>query len=497
MQLHALWDNVNDVETKLKDEGYEPSTMPISDDHAVISWLPPLDENVNHPNVKFSDKILMKQISFVVGNGIKSGFKYFNDSKMWSKTESKAFSDIDPRRSFSDWHLSIDSECNNSDQIVALFKNAINNGSKFKCEIKEEGKQNLNVNASPKNSEAEEWWIDQTRDLIETFNEQMTCSQDEYKLMRIDLLFNRNCTNRFMKLHDNVFDLKNVKIMFHGAKTLQSMFEQGFLLSKKGSIGKLYGNGHYLTTQAIHAIRYLKWCKTSPQGNEYNKPGHTLKILGALVNPGKIKVISDTTYCDKEIGDNYDSHFVKVSDGVFKPWKYGLGHPIDRDGRYKGFKMEEYAIKDSNRILPRFFMTVKHTNHIFIWRDKNTNNEFNSSVKKEVEKMDGKLYGATDSNTALAIGTIKLKNQANIVHFITNGAYDGKGFVEKIRTDLCLQTDILVFCGAVKWHSKWAKLFKNVYVKHGRQSILEFYKTHLQYQSNHYNNQSDRGCTCM
>merc|ERR1712157_553527 len=86
------------------------------------------------------------------------------------------------------------------------------------------------------------------------------------------------------------------------------------------------------------------------------------------------------------------------------------------------------------------------------------------------------IYGVTTTENALQL--IKKKMTQNKVFVITNGADDGQGFVSKVRKNLGLKTAILVFCGAVDWHSKWAAQFENVQVKSGKQHIVDFIQKH-------------------
>merc|ERR1712087_103344 len=109
--------------------------------------------------------------------------------------------------------------------------------------------------------------------------------EDEYELIGINLLYNSAKAVRFMQ-HE---DLINSKLMFHGCteKSMGSIFQQGFRTSRGRSIGKLYGQGHYVPPQVIHAIRYLHQLK-----DRKTKGSPTITLIAAWVNPGKAKTLN-------------------------------------------------------------------------------------------------------------------------------------------------------------------------------------------------------------
>eukprot|EP01084_Bolivina_argentea_P277389 473546_1 len=322
--------------------------------------------------------------------------------------------------------------------------------------------------------EVAKWFYTQTATLKDTIERQFMGYPDDYELKAVNLLFNPKHAIKFMSYKD----CTQAKLMFHGTslKAFKSIFENGFILQKlneKGNIGKLYGDGHYFTPQALHAIRYLTQCKDVIK--YYDRKLDSFTLIAAFVNAGKVKEVRGTEYRNKPIEKGYDSHHVKVTDGIHSRY---IGAPIYKG--YYGDVMDEYAIKESERILPRFYITIQLVTHIFVWRDKKINNYFNGGLLKEFqEKYDGKMYGVTDTEIALKI--IEIKMSQNKVFVITNGGDDGEAFVKTVREKLKLKTPILVFCSAVDWHKKWASKYDNVIVQSGKNNIVEYIKNTYKY----------------
>eukprot|EP00484_Ammonia_sp_Unknown_P030071 CAMPEP_0197027158 /NCGR_PEP_ID=MMETSP1384-20130603/7115_1 /TAXON_ID=29189 /ORGANISM="Ammonia sp." /LENGTH=476 /DNA_ID=CAMNT_0042455957 /DNA_START=35 /DNA_END=1465 /DNA_ORIENTATION=- len=318
--------------------------------------------------------------------------------------------------------------------------------------------------------QVEKWWFQQTSTLRHKVEAQFEGFAEEFELIAINLLYNSKHTVKFIR-HKGYED---AALMFHGAKQedMGSIFQTGFRFFPGKSIGSLYGKGHYFTPQALHAIRYLEKCKGYRNQKQFS-------LIAAFVNPGKVKTIEGHKARNKAIADGYDSHYARVTDGVTKledgvMW---IGQHINKHAGYTGDVMEEYAVKDGTRILPRFFITLRRCEKVFVWRDKNIANKFNGNVLKELKERVA-IYGVTESQRALQLIRKKMSYAKNKVFVITNGADDGEGFVSNVRNELKLDTDILVFCGAVDWHSKWANKFKNVEVKCGKKYIVSFIENH-------------------
>eukprot|EP01083_Nonionella_stella_P110300 322632_1 len=314
---------------------------------------------------------------------------------------------------------------------------------------------------SDHDDEIEKWWFQQTEQLKHNIEVQFTNSEEEYELVGINLLYNSKHATKYLQFKG----YENSVLMFHGARQedMGSIFKTGFRFSSK-SIGSLYGKGHYFTPQALHAIRYLYTCKGYSNQEQF-------ALIAAFVNPGKIKTVKGKEYRNQPIAKGYDSHYAQVTDGTCA--NDGIGHPVYPN--YKGDVMEEYAIKEPMRILPRFYITLKRLRKVFIWRDKNIANQFNGCVLKELRQSRA-IYGVTTTQTAIDL--IKKKQRRNKVYVITNGAHDGEGFVRKVRNSLKFNSDILVFCNAVDWHSKWANKFQKIQVKSGRKHIMAFVANH-------------------
>eukprot|EP01083_Nonionella_stella_P079322 217570_1 len=103
---------------------------------------------------------------------------------------------------------------------------------------------------------------------------------------------------------------------------------------------------------------------------------------------------------------------------------------------------------------------------VFIWRDKNVNNSFNSNI-----------FGSDGTNVHCATTTeqaIKLINRfksSHTVYVITNGGDNAKDFVHTVRYILNISTELVVFCSAVQYHRTWASNYPNVEVLNGQSNL--------------------------
>eukprot|EP01083_Nonionella_stella_P079323 217572_1 len=103
---------------------------------------------------------------------------------------------------------------------------------------------------------------------------------------------------------------------------------------------------------------------------------------------------------------------------------------------------------------------------VFIWRDKNVHNSFNSNI-----------FGSEGNNvhcattTEQAIQLINRFKQSCTVYVITNGGDNAQDFVHTVRHVLNVRTELVVFCSAVQYHKTWASNYSNVKVLNGNSNL--------------------------
>eukprot|EP01083_Nonionella_stella_P123993 373999_1 len=120
---------------------------------------------------------------------------------------------------------------------------------------------------------------------------------------------------------------------------------------------------------------------------------------------------------------------------------------------------------------------------VFIWRDKNINNSYNSKIFGNYSDV----HLAT--TTTKAIESIQnCKQQNRIIYIITNAGDDAEDFVKTIRNDLCINREIVLFCDAIDFVRTWSVKYYNVNVIRGADNLRRwvFRKTSY-YESNNNN----------
>eukprot|EP01084_Bolivina_argentea_P167748 291063_1 len=108
---------------------------------------------------------------------------------------------------------------------------------------------------------------------------------------------------------------------------------------------------------------------------------------------------------------------------------------------------------------------------VFVWRDRNVKNAFNIDIfGSNCNEEDIHLT----TTTSEAVNIIKKFTQSRLVYIITNGGDNAEQFVQFIRNDLRLKTEIVVFCSAVAYHKTWAAKYNNVIVLNGKSNLRQW-----------------------
>eukprot|EP01083_Nonionella_stella_P000713 2024_1 len=110
----------------------------------------------------------------------------------------------------------------------------------------------------------------------------------------------------------------------------------------------------------------------------------------------------------------------------------------------------------------------QRTDIVFVWRDKNVDNSYNSSIFGSDVNV---VYATT---TTQAIQLINQFKQSRSVYVITNGGDNAQNFVHTVRYNLNINTELAVFCSAVEYHRTWAKNYRNVKVLNGKSNLRDW-----------------------
>ena len=256
-------------------------------------------------------------------------------------------------------------------------------------------------------------------------------------------------------------------LLFHGTEESnhQSIFDTGFSLdddhwgdTDAGYIGK----GIYLSPLPEYSASYIKETDGITRFNYYEpvKVGVTCKLLGCLALVGQTKQLYERT-SESEIQSHLQSHWAWVN-------KDGDITKVESD-----FFAQEYAIKETVHVYPRFRVSLVRVTKEVVWVDPNINNDENSRYVAELKQMDGISLFAT-SRRDKALAALKKGKVATDYRAVTAGR-GGEEFVRSLRA-AGIHCKVMVFCGAVAYHKEWAKKFSNVEVTNSV-SIFKKYAT--------------------
>ena len=116
---------------------------------------------------------------------------------------------------------------------------------------------------------------------------------------------------------------------------------------------------------------------------------------------------------------------------------------------------DEYAVRDSSRIVPRYLVKLQKVDTLFVWRNTTFDKYPNAPIYEEIAK-NNVVYVCKDSLSALK--TIELKQRHCKKLFVISNAEDGQHFVgDLIIKDLNVASDrILIFTMSATWTKTWA-----------------------------------------
>lgn len=249
-------------------------------------------------------------------------------------------------------------------------------------------------------------------------------------------------------------DYKNAKLLFHGTATsvFAGIISNGFWINK-GSIGKWYGIGAYFTSFPVYAMEY--YCMK--QGASTSDPNLCITLIGSLVNTGNAREIYEK-HPDEPIASQYDCNHVRV---------YGTGSrrfgPVSQSQwnhrkTSKEKMYDEWAIRESTRILPRYLIKLKKIEKVFIWRNTSFDQYPNAPIYEDITKQHV-VYLCKDDESAIDLIKLKHGNIGGASVYVISNSRNGKQFiVDRVIGECGIpKARILVFCGYVAGPKKeWA-----------------------------------------
>lgn len=253
-------------------------------------------------------------------------------------------------------------------------------------------------------------------------------------------------------------------LLFHGTKESnhQSIFDTGFSLDSDhwGDTDEGYiGKGVYLSPLPEYSAAYIKETHGITRFNYYEpvKVGTTCKLLGCLALVGQTKQLYEKI-TGSEIESHLQSRWAWVNKG-------GNITKVESD-----FFAQEYAIKETVHVYPRFRVSLVRVTKEVVWVDPNISNNENSRYVAELkQEREITLFATSCSTKALAV--LKKRKVGTEYRAVTAGR-GGEDFVRLLRA-AGIHCKVMVFCGAVAYHKEWAKKFSNVEVTN---SVANFKK---------------------
>eukprot|EP01083_Nonionella_stella_P031231 85497_1 len=132
---------------------------------------------------------------------------------------------------------------------------------------------------------------------------------------------------------------------------------------------------------------------------------------------------------------------------------------------------DEYAVRESSRIIPRYLIKLQRVKTVFVWRNTTFDQYDNAPIYEEIAKKNV-VYVCKDTLTALKV--IELKKKFCDLYIISN-SQDGPQFIGKQLVDtLGIEpSHILVFTASVSWANQWANPL-NVEVTGSSSRVISF-----------------------
>jgi hypothetical protein len=261
------------------------------------------------------------------------------------------------------------------------------------------------------------------------------CS-NEYVIDHIELLYHDKY------LHST---LGNEKILFHGTNVtnFEDIFENfQFLSRSKLTEDGQYGRGYYFSSLPRKAVKHAKFL-----------PRSIIYLLCAVVKLGNTLTVTDTSYKNRDIQVNYDSHYIPMDENE-NPISNGQ-NPIS----------DEYVIKRNDQILPLYIIGLRHIERFVIWRDAKITNDSNTAIFQKLKQCyDFNLYGCQSNIEVFDILNNKLLDHNVRCVVITNGGDNGEEFVRECR-ELRPDIPVAVFCTNVAFHEPWAMSLEGPKIK--------------------------------
>ena len=300
-----------------------------------------------------------------------------------------------------------------------------------------------------------------------TLDERIISAAHSHRLEAIEIVnASKDRSQKFKKRLEMKLDT-DIRFLFHGTKKSNhsSIFDIGFSLTEEhfGDTDEGYiGKGVYLTPSPEYCASYIKETEgiTKYRYSEPVKIGTRFGVLGCIAIVGTTRQKEK-----KEVGalipDWLDSHWAWVTSGGSVTG--------DKSKRFA----EEYAIRETEGIYPRFRISLKRITREVIWIDLNITSKENSGYVQRLKQVEGIFVYAT-ANVDDALQALKRKKPGTEYRAITAGR-GGEEFVKKVRGE-GIHCKILVFCGTVKYHKPWADKLKDVTVTATPAAMISFAK---------------------
>lgn len=297
-------------------------------------------------------------------------------------------------------------------------------------------------------------------------NERLLSCKHSFRVSSIETArTSRHRSLEFRRRVNYSFSGSQAHLLFHGTKedNHESIFRNGFDLEQHaGETDKGYiGKGVYLSPFPEYSAAYIRGTSGISRF-QYENPvaeGATCKLLGCLTYVGRTRRLY-TRDLGSEIEGHLDSRWA---------WVKSDGNVADRSDPQFAV---EYVIKESVSIIPAVRISLQRVQREVVWVDPNIRNSENSGYVRQLKKTPNiSLFATTSASRGLH--ALKMKKDGTIYRAITSGS-GGEEFVRKLRGELSVVCEVLVFCMSVDYHKTWACKYRNVKVTNSAEKMKQF-----------------------
>lgn len=131
-------------------------------------------------------------------------------------------------------------------------------------------------------------------------------------------------------------------------------------------------------------------------------------------------------------------------------------------------------LQSSQDLVADLQKTLRNVNHKqVVWVDPNIGNYENSLYVCQLLEGSPHISLFATPSASQALCALKMKKDRMVCRAITSG-YGGEEFVRKLRQELSIRCEVLVFCMSVDYHRTWACRYSHIKVTSSPEIMIKF-----------------------